>query len=76
MDIVYDDTLDAEKIIELVSRLSFGAQENVSADALAAENRRKQEAEKKAELEPALSSSCWMNPAIISEIPMRRSPPF
>ena len=51
MDIVYDDTLDAEKIIELVSRLSFGAQEYVSADALAAENRRKQEAEKKAELD-------------------------
>lgn len=51
MDIVYDDTLDAEKIIELVSRLSFGAKEYVSADALAAENRRKQEAEKKAELD-------------------------
>lgn len=50
MDIVYDDTLDVPKICELVSRLSFGAQEYVSADVLAAENRRKEDAEKKAEL--------------------------
>ena len=50
MDIVYDDTLDVPKICELVSRLSFGAEEYVSADALAAENRRKEDAEKQAEL--------------------------
>ena len=50
MDIVYDDTLDVPKICELVSRLSFGAQEYISADALAAENRKKEDAEKQAEL--------------------------
>lgn len=50
MDIVYDETLDTEKICELVSRLSFGAEEYVSADALAAENRKKAEREKQAEL--------------------------
>ncbi len=50
MDIVYDDTLDVQKICELVSRLSFGAEEYISADALAAENRRKEDAEKQAEL--------------------------
>ncbi len=50
MDIVYDDTLDVQKICELVSRLSFGAEEYISADALAAENRRKEDAEKKSEL--------------------------
>lgn len=51
MDIIYDDTLDVQKICELVSRLSFGAQEYVSADALAAENRRKEQQEKQAELD-------------------------
>ena len=50
MDIVYDDTLDTAKICELVSRLSFGAEEYVSADALAAENRKKEDAQKQAEL--------------------------
>ena len=50
MDIVYDDTLDVPKICELVSRLSFGAQEYISAYALAAENRKKEDAEKQAEL--------------------------
>ncbi len=50
MDIVYDDTLDVQKICELVSRLSFGAEEYISADALAAENRRKEDADKQAEL--------------------------
>ena len=50
MDIVYDDTLDVPKICELVSRLSFGAQEYISSDALAAENRKKEDAEKQAEL--------------------------
>lgn len=50
MDIVYDDSLDVPKICELVSRLSFGAEEYVSADALAAENRRKEEQEKLDEL--------------------------
>ncbi len=49
MRIVYDDTLNTEKICELVDRLSFGAEEYVSADALAKEARRKEEAAKKAE---------------------------
>ena len=30
MDVVYDDRLDADKICELVSRLSFGAQRSIS----------------------------------------------
>ncbi len=51
MDIVYDDELDVPKICELVSRLSFGAEEYISADALAAENRRKDQREKQAELD-------------------------
>lgn len=51
MDIVYDDSLDVPQICELVARLSFGAQEYVSADALAAENRRKEEQAKLAELD-------------------------
>ena len=51
MDIVYDDNLDVPKICELVSRLSFGAEEYISADALAAENRRKEQQEKQAELD-------------------------
>lgn len=50
MDVVYDDRLDADKICELVSRLSFGAQEYISADALAAQRRKREDAQKLAEL--------------------------
>ena len=45
MDVVYDDRLDADKICELVSRLSFGAQEYISADALAAQRRKREDAQ-------------------------------
>lgn len=51
MNISYDDSLDSDKICELVSHLSFGAEEYVSADAQAAEARKKEAAEKAAELE-------------------------
>lgn len=51
MNIAYDDSLDADKICELVSHLSFGAEEYVSADALAAEARKREAEEKAAELE-------------------------
>ncbi len=52
MNISYDDScLDTDKICELVAGLSFGAEEYVSADAMAAEVRKKEEAEKAAELE-------------------------
>lgn len=52
MNISYDNScLDADKICELVVGLSFGAEEYVSADAMAAEVRKKEEAEKAAELE-------------------------
>lgn len=51
MNISYDESLDADKICELVSRLSFGAEEYVSADALAAEARKREAAEKAAELD-------------------------
>lgn len=51
MRIVYDDSLNAEKICELVDRLSFGAEEYISADAMAKENREKEEKAKKAELD-------------------------
>ena len=50
MDVVYDDRLDADKICELISRLSFGAQEYISADALAAQRRKREDAQKLAEL--------------------------
>lgn len=52
MNISYDDSsLDADKICELVAGLSFGAEEYVSADAMARDARKKEEAEKAAELE-------------------------
>ena len=50
MDVVHDDRLDADKICELVSRLSIGAQEYISADALAAQRRKREDAQKLAEL--------------------------
>ena len=50
MTISYDESLDTDKICELVSRLSFGAEEYVSAEALAYEARKKEEAERTAEL--------------------------
>lgn len=50
MDVVYDDRLDADKICELVSRLSFGTQEYISADALAAQRRKREDAQQLAEL--------------------------
>lgn len=51
MNISYDDSsLDADKICELVAGLSFGAEEYVSADAMARDARKKEEAEKAAEL--------------------------
>ena len=52
MNISYDDScLDTDKICELVAGLSFGAEEYVSADAMARDARKKEEAEKAAELE-------------------------
>lgn len=51
MRIVYDDTLNTDKICALVDRLSFTAAEYVSADALAQDTRKKAEDEKRAELE-------------------------
>lgn len=51
MTISYDESLDTDKICELVSRLSFGAEEYVSAEALAYEARKKEEAERIAELD-------------------------
>lgn len=52
MNISYDDScLDTDKICELVAGLSFGAEEYVSADAMARDVRKKEEAEKAAELE-------------------------
>lgn len=52
MNISYDDnSLDADKICSLVAGLSFGAEEYVSADAMARDARKKEEAEKTAELE-------------------------
>lgn len=52
MNISYDDnSLDADKICSLVAGLSFGAEEYVSADAMARDARKKEEAEKAAELE-------------------------
>lgn len=51
MNISYDDScLDTDKICELVAGLSFGAEEYVSADAMARDARKKEEAEKAAEL--------------------------
>lgn len=51
MNISYDDnSLDADKICSLVAGLSFGAEEYVSADAMARDARKKEEAEKAAEL--------------------------
>ncbi len=50
MNISYDDSLDVQKISELVAQLGFGAEEYVSSDSLAAEMRKKEEAEKAAEL--------------------------
>lgn len=50
MTISYDESLDTDKICELVSRLSFGAEEYVSAEAIAYEARKKEEAERIAEL--------------------------
>lgn len=50
MRIKYDDTLDVGKICALVDRLSFGAEEYVSADAMANSARKKEEEAKKAEL--------------------------
>ena len=50
MDVVHDDRLDADKICELVSRLSIGAQEYISADALAAQRRKREDAQQLAEL--------------------------
>ena len=51
MRIVYDDTLDNDKICELVSRLGFEAEEYVPADATALQQRRREEEQKRAELE-------------------------
>ncbi len=51
MTISYDESLDTDKICELVSRLSFGAEEYVSAEAIAYEARKKEEAERIAELD-------------------------
>lgn len=50
MRIVYDDTLDNDKICELVSRLGFEAQEYVAEDSLALKQRKAEEERKKAEL--------------------------
>ncbi len=50
MTISYDESLDADKICELVSRLSFSAEEYVSAEAIAYEVRKKEEAARLAEL--------------------------
>lgn len=52
MNISYDDScLDTDKICSLVAGLSFGAEEYVSADAMARDARKKEDAEKAAELE-------------------------
>lgn len=51
MRIVYDDTLDAEKICALVDRLSFSAEEYASADSMAQDARMKEEEAKRAELD-------------------------
>ncbi|MCF0137776.1 MAG: heavy metal translocating P-type ATPase, partial [Oscillospiraceae bacterium] len=50
MRIVYDDTLDTEKICELVSRLGFEAEEYAPSSSSAAELRRAEAERKKAEL--------------------------
>ncbi len=51
MTLSYDESvLDTNKICELVSRLSFGAEEYISAEALAVKARKKEEAERTAEL--------------------------
>ncbi len=50
MRIVYDDTLDTEKVCELVSRLGFEAEEYVAADSAALKQKRAEEEQKKAEL--------------------------
>ena len=50
MRIVYDDTLDTDKICELVSRLGFEAEQYVAADSLALKQRKAEEAQKKTEL--------------------------
>ncbi len=50
MRIVYDDTLNAEKVCELVSRLGFEAEEYVAKDSAALKQRRAEEEQKKAEL--------------------------
>ena len=50
MTVRYDDGLDVQKICALVDRLGFGAEEYISAEALAAEKRKQEEAEKAAEI--------------------------
>ncbi|MDO4816276.1 MAG: heavy metal translocating P-type ATPase [Bacillota bacterium] len=49
MRIVYDDSLDNDKICDLVSRLGFEAQEYVSEDSLALKQRKAEAQRKKAE---------------------------
>ena len=51
MRIVFDDTLDNDKVCELVSRLGFEAEEYVAADSLALQQRKAEEEKKKAELD-------------------------